>query len=81
MRKNPHFDFSHLTAEERVQLAQDLWESLEPEERDWPLSEAQKAELDRRLEKYERNPGAGQPWEKVRDRLKKKHGLGNASAA
>jgi len=30
---------------------------------DWTLSEAQKAELERRLEEHDRNPGEGEPWE------------------
>jgi putative addiction module component (TIGR02574 family) len=68
MRTNPHFDFSHLTPAERIELAQDLWDSLEPEEiaEALPLTEAQKAELDRRLEDLERDPDAGIPWEQVR---------------
>ena len=71
MRTNPLFDFSHLTAAERIQLAQDLWDSLEPAEIDaeLPLTDEQKAELDRRLADLEENPDAGVPWEEVRARL------------
>lgn len=67
MRTNPLFDFSHLTAAERIQLAQDLWDSLEPTEIDEavPLTEAQQAELDRRLAELERDPEAGIPWERA----------------
>lgn len=64
MSKNPHFDFSHLTVEERVQLAQDLWDSIPPEAY-FPITEEQRAELDRRLEEIERNPDEGLPWEVV----------------
>jgi putative addiction module component (TIGR02574 family) len=68
MRTNPLFDFSHLTAAERIQLAQDLWDSLEPAEIDaeLPLSDELKAELDRRLVDLEQHPDAGIPWEEVR---------------
>ena len=71
MRTNPLFDFSHLTAAERIQLAQDLWDSLEPAEIDaeLPLTEDQKAELDRRLADLERNPEAGVPWEEARAQI------------
>lgn len=68
MRINPDFDFRHLTAAERIQLAQDLWDSLEPSELDaeCPLTSDQQAELDRRLADLERDPDAGIPWEQVR---------------
>lgn len=68
MRTNPLFDFSRLTAAERIELAQDLWDSLTPEEieAELPLDEAQQAELDRRLDDLERHPEAGLTWEQVR---------------
>lgn len=71
MRTNPLFDFSHLTAAERIQLAQDLWDSLEPAEIDaeLPLTDDQKAELDRRLADLEENPEAGVPWEQTRAQI------------
>lgn len=63
------FDFSKLSIAERIQLAEDLWESISEEGGDLPLTETQKAELDRRLEDLERDPDAGEPWEVVRARL------------
>ena len=68
MRTNPLFDFSHLTAAERIQHAQDLWDSVEPADIDaeLPLTDDQTAELDRRLADLEQNPEAGVPWEQVR---------------
>ena len=68
MRTNPLFDFSHLTAAERIQLAQDLWDSLEPAEIDaeLPVSAELEVELDRRLADLEQHPDAGIPWEEVR---------------
>ena len=62
------FDFSELSVAERIQLVEDLWDSI-AEDADIPLTDAQKAELDRRLEDLERNPDAGEPWEAVRARL------------
>ena len=32
MMSSPIFDFSHLTPEERIQLAEELWDSLEPDQ-------------------------------------------------
>ena len=66
--RNTEFDFSKLSVAERIQLAEDLWDSI-PEAAEIPLTEAQKAELDRRLEDLERDPDAGEPWEVVRGRL------------
>ena len=55
-----------LPAEERLALAEALFESVAQEEA--PLSEAQRAELERRLAKSIANPGAGTPWEVVKAR-------------
>jgi putative addiction module component (TIGR02574 family) len=63
-----------LPAEERVRLAQELWDSIAPEaEREpnlLPLSEEQIQELERRLTEHDREPGAAIPWEDVRARLR-----------
>ena len=57
-----------LTPEERIELAQDLWDSIAQEEMP-PLTEAQKRELDRRIAEHEKNPERTAPWEEVRARL------------
>ena len=67
--RNTAFDFSKLSVAERIQLAEDLWDSIPAEEADVPLTEAQKAELDRRLEDLEQDPDSGESWEVVRARL------------
>jgi putative addiction module component (TIGR02574 family) len=53
---------------ERVEIALALWDSLEDGEVDalLPLTEEQKAELDRRLAEHQRDPGSAIPWEQVR---------------
>ena len=61
-------ELMELTAEERIQLAEDLWDSIAPEEMP-PLTETQMAELDRRLAEHEKDPGRASPWEEVRARL------------
>lgn len=68
---NPDFDFGHLDAAARLQLAQDLWDSVEPEDADVeePLTGAQEAELDRRLADLDAHPDAGTPWPQVRAEL------------
>jgi putative addiction module component (TIGR02574 family) len=60
-------DFRHqignLSAAEKLELLDVLWESLEDEA---PLTDAQRAELDYRMARYEQNPGVVIPWEQVR---------------
>lgn len=62
--RSPIFDFSHLTPAERIQLAEELWDSLEPEHLP-PLDGETAAELDRRLEELRRHPDRGRPWQEV----------------
>lgn len=68
----PVMDFSHLSHEERLQLVDELLESLEPEE--VPLTEAQTAELKRRLELVESGRMEMIPWEQVQADLKRRYG-------
>jgi putative addiction module component (TIGR02574 family) len=55
MNPKPH----QLPLEERIRLVEDLWDSIAAEQSALPLTPAQKAELDKRLDAYEvdRNPG------------------------
>jgi putative addiction module component (TIGR02574 family) len=50
----PAIDIDKLAPEERLQLIGDLWESLRRTPEDVPLTLAQAAELDRRLDGLER---------------------------
>ena len=61
------FDIQNLSTDERLRLLEELWDSLRPE--DLPLTPAQKAELDRRLEQAERDGWTGIPWEQVLAKL------------
>ncbi len=54
-------DFSHLTPAERIQLAEDLWDSLPAEA--LPLTGAQTAELQKRRAALQADPHPGQDWE------------------
>ncbi|MDZ8263654.1 addiction module protein [Nostoc sp. ChiQUE01b] len=63
------FDISELSIAERIQLAEDLWDSILEQQEELPLSSTQQQELDRRLENYEKNPTSGSSWEEVKKRL------------
>ena len=63
---------SELTVAERIQLAEDLWDSVAADTGDLLLTDAQRAELDLRLADLERDPAAGEPWEVVRERIQRR---------
>lgn len=54
---------------DRLELMEELWESIVNEPDALPLTDAQRAELDRRLARHEADPDAAAPWEEVRARL------------
>ena len=59
-----------LTDEERLSLAQELWDSVAPPQRPSRLTEEQKRELERRLVEADADPDGGIPWEQVRDEVR-----------
>ena len=64
-------DIAKLSLAERIQLAEDLWDSVAAETGELPLTEAQAAELDRRLAELARDPEAGESWQVVRERIER----------
>lgn len=59
-------DVLELPVVERLKLVEAIWDSIAEAPDALELTEAQRAELDRRLDDYERNPDAGSPWPEVR---------------
>ena len=66
------FDFSHLTPAERIELAEQLWDSIEPG--GVVLSPAQVAELRARRIALERDDDPGNSWEVVLNDMEKRGG-------
>ncbi len=59
-----------LSPAERIQLAEDLWDSVAASPDSMPgLTEAQIAECERRLSEHDRDPSRAVPWEEARARL------------
>lgn len=63
-------DILDLSISERIQLVQDIWDSIAQVPEAVQLSEEEKAEIDRRLEAYHSNPNTGSPWSLVQERIK-----------
>jgi putative addiction module component (TIGR02574 family) len=59
---------------ERIELAEALWEDITKEGYEPPLTPAQEAELERRLEEHQKNPHTAIPWEQVKAELAQKYG-------
>jgi putative addiction module component (TIGR02574 family) len=57
-----------LTPAERIQLAEDLWDSIEPEELP-PPTQVQQCEIERRIAEHAREPSRASSWDDVRARL------------
>jgi putative addiction module component (TIGR02574 family) len=60
----PALDLSALTAAEKLELLDEIWQSLSPD--DVPVSPEVCAELDRRLDRFDEDLAAGVVWEDVR---------------
>ena len=58
-----------LTTKEKVDLAQQLWDSVVPDEKSLDVTAEQKAELDRRVIQFEKNPYASSSWDEVKSRI------------
>jgi putative addiction module component (TIGR02574 family) len=59
-----------LSAAERIQLVEDIWDSIAAEpDTALPLTDAQLAEIDRRLADHAKNPERARSWDEVRARL------------
>lgn len=63
-------DILELSVSERIQLVEDIWDSITEVPNSIQLSKEQKLVLDQRLDSYHNNPEQGSPWDVVRDRIR-----------
>ncbi len=61
----PNIDINRLSREQRLELIEELWESLAATPDEIPLSDAQRTELDRRLDEMDSDDTLGVPWDEV----------------
>lgn len=59
-----------LSVAERIQLVEDIWDSIVATPESLSMTEAQQQELDRRLEAHRENLTAGAPWHEVKKRIR-----------
>ena len=71
MPSSPLTELLKLPEDDRAELAMALWESLSEAEREgaFELSDADRAELDRRWAEHLQNPNSAIPWSEVRAKL------------
>ncbi len=62
-------DVINLSVSERIQIAEDIWDSVVEVPDAISLSEADKQELNKRLYLYHQDPSEGSPWGVVRERV------------
>ena len=63
-------DYLKLSVSERIQLVEDIWDSIAAEASNTvELSQAQIAELHRRVAEHRADPSTAVPWEQVRSKL------------
>ena len=62
------FGIDQLSSEDRLALAETIWESVARETEQSPLSEGQRKELERRLADSIARPDAVTPWEEIKAR-------------
>ncbi|WRH68073.1 MAG: addiction module protein [Planktothrix sp. GU0601_MAG3] len=58
-----------LTIHEKLQLIEDIWNSVVIDADQIPLTQSQKQELDRRLASYQNIENEGESWEVVKRRI------------
>jgi putative addiction module component (TIGR02574 family) len=67
---DPSFD--QMTTAERILYVQELWDRIAAEAEHQPLTPAEEAELDRRLDDYRAHPETSISWEQARERMRRR---------
>ena len=56
----------NLSISDRIRLVEEIWDTIAEENEAFDLSDAQKRELDRRLESARNNSGQGRTWDEIK---------------
>ena len=68
----PNLNIEELTRDERLDLIEALWDSLEASSNQLPLTDEQRRELDLRIEEMDRDDSLGIPWDEVVNHIRKR---------
>jgi putative addiction module component (TIGR02574 family) len=55
-----------LSINDRILLVEEIWDTIAEENQGFELTDAQKRELDRRLESARIKPGQGRTWDEIK---------------
>jgi putative addiction module component (TIGR02574 family) len=69
MKKITATDSLVLSIPERIQLVEDIWDTIAAKADSVEFTKEEKRIVDARLEAYHRNPDVGSPWEDVFKRI------------
>lgn len=64
-------DILELSVAERIQLVEDIWDSIAAVPESISLTEYERQEIDRRLEAHDQNPDEGIPWDELKKKVRK----------
>ncbi|MFC1508627.1 addiction module protein [Candidatus Omnitrophota bacterium] len=64
-------EIKRLNVTERISLAEEIWDSIAENQEPIPVTQAQKDELDKRLESFSSSPETGSSWQDVKNRIEK----------
>ncbi|HEV3386851.1 MAG TPA: addiction module protein [Gemmata sp.] len=57
---------TQMSIDDRIALVEEILDTISADQEKLPLTDAQKAELDRRMAAYKANPTAVIPWEQIK---------------
>jgi putative addiction module component (TIGR02574 family) len=60
----------NLGVKERLELIEEIWDSIAAQPEAIPLTASQRKELDRRRREHKRDPSRARPWSQVHNDLK-----------
>jgi putative addiction module component (TIGR02574 family) len=69
MKKISAAEALELSIPERIQLVEEIWDTIAEGTESVELTEEEKKIIDARLEAYRENPDAGLSWEEVREKI------------
>ena len=74
MASDPAFDFRRLSIPERLELVEDIWDSIAEDATPdaLPISEDHRAVLDQRFDGDERGAAEDRPWREVIDHISRR---------